>query len=37
MAKEKHIKDIYWIILAWLFALALLYIVFLKAKLFFHW
>jgi len=36
MAKEKHREETFWIALVWLIALALLYMVILKAKLFFN-
>jgi len=36
MAQEKKIKAIVLVVLAWLLALALLYVVIIKIKIFFH-
>ncbi len=36
MAQEKKIKDVMLVVLAWLLALALLYAVIIKIKIFFH-
>lgn len=36
MAKEKQIHDVFWIVLAWLVAIALVVVVLFKTKLFTH-
>ncbi len=36
MSEDKHSSDIFWIILIWLIALAVLYLFIIKLKFFFH-
>jgi hypothetical protein len=36
VAKEKHMGDVFWIALAWLVAIAMMIIGFIKIKLFIH-
>jgi len=35
MSKERNVKDIFWIVLVWVIALAFVYLVIVKLKMFF--